>query len=106
MPLLQPGCSRSDVLLPVDLRRRPVVQGLVQPLVVVEGEVPPQTSVQLRHRLVTPQVHVLMLERVLISRHSDWALFHGYLRLLSLGRGFGCRSTWGASHPRFWISYF
>src|SRR5207249_8807584 len=63
MPPPPPTPSARLPPLPVDLGRRPVVQGLVRTPLVVIGEVPPQPLLQLRHRLVPPQVDVLVLDR-------------------------------------------
>src|SRR5215467_13228979 len=57
--------------LPVHLRRRPVAQRLVRPLLVVEREVPPQPLAQLRHRLVAAQVQLLVLHTPPKTLHKD-----------------------------------
>src|SRR4051794_10866781 len=68
-PLLLGACGakknasspRRPPPLPIDHPWRPVAQGLVQSLLVVVPEVPPQPARQLWHRLVAVQVHVLVL---------------------------------------------
>src|SRR5262249_48966623 len=54
MPLLPTSPSARFPALPVDLGRRPVVQGLVQTLLVVIREVPPQPPAQAPARTRTP----------------------------------------------------
>src|SRR4051794_23380291 len=49
-----------DARAPIDGRRGPIVERLMGPLVVEEGEVPRQTTVQPRHRVVSLNVNVLV----------------------------------------------
>src|SRR5256885_14633717 len=58
-----PGRPPLRSALPVHRRRRPVIQGLMQTLLVVIREVPAEPALQLRHPLVPPQVEVLILDR-------------------------------------------
>ena len=48
----------------MDLGRGPIVQRLMQPFLVVEPEVSRHTTLQFRHGLIAPQVHLLVFHAV------------------------------------------
>src|SRR5207237_6717171 len=56
---------------PINRPGRPVVQRLVQPLLVVEREVVPQPTLQFRHPLVAVQVDVFILHAPPETLHDD-----------------------------------
>src|SRR6185437_6250520 len=62
--LFRPGLLARDASVHLD--RGAMTQRLVKPLPVVKREVRSQPALQLRHRLVPPQKHVLVVERGII----------------------------------------
>src|SRR5437763_255285 len=84
-PLPDSRCRPPPPFL-VDLRRRPVAQRLVPPLLIVEGEVHREPRLQQGHGLVPLQVQLLMLDRAVISRHSVWALSRYHFSFSPAGR--------------------
>lgn len=98
---------------PINCPRHSVLQGLVRALLIVIREVPPQPLLPLRHRLVPPQVEVLVLVDVgfpsnFFRAPSRSRSRHQVVRAEELQRCIGARPSHrprglGPKHARSWL---